>query len=146
MNKSILIVNVSNLCLLFVCFTCPFREASKKTCSTFSAFNSCLFPPFSSTCFKRITQSIQNETFFSVPQYPLGDSCRVYRPERESANGLSPSPSVFEKLDFEKSCKFSTLNIFCVETIIFIWLLLASNYSLNPPEYNDLSYYCIMKI
>ena len=41
------------------------------------------------------------------PQYPLGDPCRVYRPEHESANRLSPSPSVFEKLDFEENCKFS---------------------------------------
>ena len=47
---------------------------------------------------------------------------------------------------FWKNCKFSTLNIFCVETIIVIWLLVASNYSMNPPEYNDIRYYCIMKI
>ena len=80
------------------------------------------------------------------PQYPLDDSCIVFRPERESASRIALSASVFEKIDFQKNCKFLILNIFCVNTVIVIRLLVASNYSMNTPEYNDISYYCIIII
>ena len=60
-----------------------------------------------------MTQSNEMK-FFSVPQYPLGDSCSVYRPEHESVNRLSPSPSVFEKLDFEKKLQiFNFEHLLC---------------------------------
>ena len=72
-----------------------------------------------------------SNTIFS-PQYPLGDSCIVFRPEHESESKFAVSPpSVFEKIEFEKKCKFLTLNIFCIEMVIVIRLLVASNYSMN---------------
>ena len=80
------------------------------------------------------------------PHYPLGKSCIVFRPERESASRIALSPSVFEKIEFEKNSNFLTLNIFCVETVIVIRLLIASNYSMNPPECNAIIYYCNMNI
>ena len=56
----------------------------------------------------------QNETFFLLRNIYWGDSCRVYRPEHESANRLSLSPSVFEKLNFEKKLQiFNFEHLLC---------------------------------
>ena len=94
--------------------------------------------------FRQFTVTLSNTIF--GPQYLLGDSCTVFRPEHGSASRIALSSSVFEKIDFEKKCKFSNLNIFCAETVIVIRLLAASNYSMNLPEYNDISYCCIIII
>ena len=42
-----------------------------------------------------------SNTIFGL-QYPLSDSCRVFRPEHNSASRIVLSPSVFERIDFEK--------------------------------------------
>ena len=63
---------------------------------------------------KRLLLHCSNTIF--GPQYPLGDSCTVFRPEHGSASRVALLPSVFEKIAFDKNCKFSNQNIFCAET------------------------------
>ena len=67
--------------------------------------------PWHQSCSLR---TLSNTIFY--PQYLPGDSCIVFRPERESASRIALLPSVFEKIAFDKNCKFSNLNIFCAET------------------------------